>query len=152
MALVRMNRSRPVVSGSFFNDFDRMFNELANSTRSYNESFNYPADLYETDDHLVLEMVIPGLKAEDLDISVEDRKLTIKGSFKKEVTEDNAEENAPDRRYWMQSIARNDFSRSLKLPNRVDVDAINAQVENGILKLSMPKIAEAKVRKIEVLS
>ncbi|MCA9837927.1 MAG: Hsp20/alpha crystallin family protein, partial [Trueperaceae bacterium] len=140
MALVRMNRTPVAFNNSIFSDFDRLFGELAKSNSSFSEAFNYPADLYETDDHVVLEMSVPGLKAENLDISVEDHVLTIKGSFKEE-----AKEEDKDRRYWMQSLSRRDFSRSLKLPRTVDVDTIEANVEDGILKLRMPKIAEAKV-------
>jgi len=147
MALVRMNHSRNPLNSSFFADFDRLFNEL-NSTVKYNESLNHSADLYETDDQLVLEMLVPGLEAKDLDISVEDRKLIIKANFEQAETDTNTEHQ--DRRYWMQSISRKDFSRSLKLPNSINVDAIDANVEKGILRLSMPKVAEAKVKKIKI--
>lgn len=146
MTLVRMNRS-PMFTNGFLSDFDRLFTELASPAKSFDEAFNYPADLYETDDHMVLEMVVPGLKAENLDISLEDRNLLIKASFAEEV-----KEQGEDRRYWMQGIARQAFSRSLKLPRTVDVDAIAAHVENGILTLKMPKVAEAKVKKIEIQS
>lgn len=153
MALVRLNQPRNVISNNLFSDFDRLFNELATPNRSTTEALNYPADLYETDEQLVLEMAVPGLEAQNLDISVEDRKLVIKASFNKEgISTNDSEGQNKDRRYWMQSISRKDFSRSLKLPNSVDVDAINANVENGLLTLSMPKVAEAKVKKIEIAS
>ncbi len=145
MALVRMNRTPIALNNSLFADFDRLFSELANPSKTAADAFNYPTDLYETDEHVVLEMAVPGLKAENLDISVEDHYLTIKGSFNEESKEEDK-----DRRYWMQSLSRRDFSRGLKLPRSVDVDAINASVENGILNLRMPKIAEAKVKKIEI--
>lgn len=145
MALVRMNKTPLALNNSLFADFDRLFGELASSNQNLTDAFNYPADLYETDEHVVLEMAVPGLKAEHLDISVEDRYLSIKGSFTEESKEDK------DRRYWMQSLSRRDFSRGLKLPRSVDVDAIQASVENGILKLRMPKVAEAKVKKIEIV-
>lgn len=145
MAIVRMNPNPVRLSNNLFNDFDRLFSDLASRSTVTNETLNYPADLYETDNHIVLEMAVPGLSAENLDISVEDRNLIIKGKFSEEKSEENQ-----DRRYWMQSISRSEFSRSLKLARSVDVDNIAATVENGMLKLEMPKAAEAKVRKIEI--
>ena len=144
MALVRM-RTRPfdLVNGNLLQDFDRFFNEVA-SPAFQNGAQGYQADLYETEDQLVLEMAVPGLKAEDLEISVEDHQLVVKGKVSEEKTE------GEDRRYWMQSISRSEFSRSLKLPKTVNLDAIEATVVNGILKVSMPKMAEAKVKKIEI--
>ncbi len=145
MAIVRMNPNPVRLSNNLFNDFDRLFSDLASRNSVANESLSYPADLYETDNHIVLEMAVPGLTAENLDISVEDRNLVIKGKFAEEKSEENQ-----DRRYWMQSVSRSEFSRSLKLARTVDVDNIAATVENGMLKLEMPKVAEAKVRKIEI--
>jgi len=145
MAIVRMNPNPVRLSNNLFNDFDRLFSDLASRSTVANEPLSYPADLYETNNHIVLEMAVPGLTAENLDISVEDRNLVIKGKFPEEKSEENQ-----DRRYWMQSISRSEFSRSLKLARSVDVDNIAATVENGMLKLEMPKVAEAKVRKIEI--
>lgn len=145
MALVRM-QSRPTrmfdLMSSPVRDFDRLFSELATPLTAQSA---YAADLYETEDKLVLEMVVPGLTAKQLDISVEDGQLIVKGSAVEETKDQNEE-----RRYWLQSISRNEFSRSLKLPKSVDVDAIHADVQDGILTLTMPKAAEAKVRKIEI--
>ena len=146
MALVRM-QTRPqsnlgLLNGSFFRDFDRLFNEVATPAAN---TMSYAADLYETDEALVLEMAVPGFTGEDLDISVEDRVLKIGGKVNHEEKEENEE-----RRYWMQSIHRSEFSRSLRLPKNVDVEAISASVTDGILHLNMPKAAEAKVKKIEI--
>lgn len=142
MTLVR-TQTRPQrmvnFNSNLFRDMDRMFSEVTSAANSY------PADLYETDDKLVLELSVPGLRAEDLDISVEDGQLTVSGKALSEHKEEGEE-----RRYWLQSIARSEFSRSLKLPKSVDVENISAQVQNGILHLTMPKAAEAQVRKIEI--
>ena len=147
MALVRM-QTRPqsnfgLMNGSFFRDFDRLFSDFAGPSAA--STVSYAADLYETDDALVLEMAVPGFTGEDLDISLEDRILKISGHVNREQNVDNKE-----RRYWMQSIHRNEFNRSLRLPKNVDVNAISASVTDGILHLIMPKAAEAKVKKIEI--
>ncbi len=93
----------------------------------------------------MLELVVPGLKAEDIDVSIEGRQLSIRATF----PELDSEEG---RRYWLHSIPRGAMNRSVKLPTSVDVDAIEAQVTDGLLVLSMPKLAESKVKKIEITS
>lgn len=100
------------------------------------------ADLYETDEALVLEMTLPGLTGEDLDISVEGRQLTIKANL--------PEIGGEGRRYWFRGIVRGEISRSITLPSTIDVDAISARVENGVLRMTMPKALEAKARKIAI--
>lgn len=91
---------------------------------------------------LELELSVPGLRAEDLDISVEDAQLTVSGK----ALEENKGEGE-ERRYWLQGISR---SFSLNLPKNVDVDNISANVQNGILILTIPKTAEAQAKKIEI--
>lgn len=145
MALVRFNRSNAPArfTGNLFDDFDRVFDELATPLFSQFQTVNYPVDLFETDEHVVLEMAVPGLQAEDLDISVEGRQLTIRGRLPES-------QDSEDRRYWLQSIPRGDMNRNVRLPTNVDVEGIEARVRNGMLVLRMPKVAEAKVRKITV--
>lgn len=144
MALVRMNRNVPArFSGNLFDEFDRVFDELATPLFSQFQTVNYPVDLFETDDQVVLEMAVPGLQSGDLDISVEGRQLNIRGRLP--TSDDNT-----DRRYWLQSIPRGDMNRNVRLPANVDVEGIEAKVRNGMLLLRMPKVAEAKVRKINV--
>ena len=90
-------------------------------------------------------MATPGLKAEDLEIGIEARQLTIRGKIIEEDVEEDKE-----RHYWMKNIARTEFSRSLTLPENVDFEKIEASIEDGILRIEMPKVPEAKVRKIAV--
>ena len=150
MALVRM-QTRPGRMFTSLNtptpDFDRLFSGLAGTTGSLRN--DYAADLYETEDKLVLEMTVPGLTANDLDISVEDGQLIVNSSAVNQDADKNDGEDE-ERRYWLQSISRKEFSRTLKLPKSVDVEGISAHVENGLLTLTMPKAAEARIRKIEV--
>lgn len=148
MALIRTrtpSRMLDLASGNVFEQFDRLFNELASSVYPSGSAVDYPMDLYETDTHLVLELAIPGYSAENIDISVEDRQLTIRGSHTQ-----TANQEGQDRRYWVQGISRAEFTRTLTLPRTVDVDNINASVVDGVLRLSMPKVPEAKVRKIAI--
>ncbi|HKI57273.1 MAG TPA: Hsp20/alpha crystallin family protein [Trueperaceae bacterium] len=144
MALVRNTRTLPVRRFALdpFEEFDRMLDEFGGPFRRTGEMVGYPIDLFETDSDLVLEMAIPGVRSEDLDISIEGRQLSIRGKLP-EAAEDG-------RRYWLQSIPRGDMSRTVKLPAAVEVDKIEAQVADGMLQLTMPKLAEAKVHKIAI--
>lgn len=155
MALVRRQntlRTQPTQSwnlvgnegfGSLFRDFDQLFNELATPLYSQAQwAQGYPVDMYETAEEIVLEMAVPGIEVDDLDISIENRQLTIKGSL--------PEVDAEGRRYWLQTIPHGQFSRTVTLPTNVDIDSIHAAVENGLLRLTMPKLPEAKARKITV--
>ncbi len=144
MALVRNPRTLPVRRYALdpFEEFDRMLGEFRSSLPNTGEWVSYPIDLYETDSDLVLEMAVPGVKTEDLDISIEGRQLSVRGRL--------PETDEQGRRYWLQSIPRGDVSRTVKLPAAVEVDKIQARVSEGMLTLTMPKLAEAKVHKIAV--
>jgi len=103
----------------------------------------HPIDLYETDEAVVMQMAVPGIAAEDLDISIEGRQLSIRGSSEAEVEK-------TDRRYWLKGIALGEFSRSVTVPSGIDANAIDAKVDQGILTVTMPKAPEALSRKIAV--
>jgi HSP20 family protein len=140
MALVRM-RTRPEwnLANSLFQDFDRLFNEVAAPVAN---AGGYPADLYETDEQVVFEMAVPGVKVEDLDISVEGRQLFVRGKLP--TSEDG------NRRYWVKNIPTGDFTRTITLPNGVTTDNVEANVQHGLLRVALPKVAEAKVKKIAI--
>ncbi|PZA06894.1 MULTISPECIES: Hsp20/alpha crystallin family protein [unclassified Meiothermus] len=123
-----------------FSEFDRLWREVASSFGRWVDS--YPVDLYETGEEVVLEMAVPGLSKDDLDISLEGRQLTIRGNFNPAAAE--------ERRYWLQGIPRGSFSRTLTLPAGVEADKVQATVQNGLLRISMPKTSEAKARRIAV--
>lgn len=100
-------------------------------------------DVYETDDDVVVKTALPGVKAEDIDITVTGDTLTIKGQFKEE--EDVKEEN-----YIRRERRQGSFMRSIALPTFVDADNAEANFEDGILKLTLPKKPEAKAKSIQV--
>lgn len=129
--------------GNFFGDFDSLLSEIASPFYSQSQwSHSYPVDMYETSDAIVLEMAVPGIKVDDLDISIEGRQLSIKGQL--------PESDYEGRRYWLQTIPHGQFSRTVTLPTSVEIDNISANVSEGLLTLTMPKVAEAKARKIAV--
>ncbi|HEX7004349.1 MAG TPA: Hsp20/alpha crystallin family protein [Trueperaceae bacterium] len=151
MALVRRQQPRSnswnLASGSnvpsLFQEFDQLFNQLAAPSLGTTQwTQGYPIDLFETGEELVLQMAVPGVQSEDLDISIEGRELSIQGNLPQ------AEDEA--RRYWLQTIPVGEFRRTLTLPVQVEVDNVSATVENGLLTLRMPKQVQARARKISI--
>jgi HSP20 family protein len=126
------------------NEINRLFeNPLADFGAS--EVFNTwaPAlDLYENKDNLVVTAELPGLKKENIDISLHEDNLTIAGGRKEEKQYGEDETQRAERFY-----AR--FQRTLGLPKKVDVNAIKASYKDGILTVTLPKAPEARPRQIE---
>ena len=153
MTIVRRKNTRNPAStwdlsnfGTFndlFGDVDQLFNELGPRFYRTGGIQGYPVDLYETGEALILEMAVPGIEAEDLDISIEGRQLTVQGHIPQT-------EEAEGRRYWLQSIPRGEFRRTVTLPTTVEVEQAEATVHSGVLRLHMPKVGEARARKINV--
>jgi HSP20 family protein len=145
MALVRTRPTRTWgIDPEPFDSIDRLFERLtgpayATATEAVNA---YPFDLYETDEAIVLEMAVPGVDADDLDVSIEGRQLSIRARA--------PEAEGEGRRYWTQTIPRGDIGRTVKLPVGVDADGVAARVRDGLLTLTMPKVHEAKVKKIAI--
>ncbi len=100
-------------------------------------------DLYETDDAIVLKATLPGVKPEDLEITITGDVLTLRG----EVQEDAVEEGAT---YYLRERRFGTFSRSIRLPAPVVADEAEATFENGVLTLVLPKAEEARPKLIEV--
>jgi HSP20 family protein len=145
MTIVRNARNLPArwaVGEDPFSAIDRLFQDLGGSVGNRADT-GYPMDLYETDEALVIELTVPGVQADDLDISIEGRQLTIRAN----VPGVPADEQ---RRYWLQAIPRGAFTRTVRLPANVDTEAVQANVHDGVLTLRMAKAAEAKVRRVEI--
>jgi HSP20 family protein len=101
-------------------------------------------DIYETENSLVLTAEVPGLDERDIEIRIEDNTLTLKGDrkFEKETKEEN---------YHRIERSYGSFYRSFTLPHYIDQSKIEAEHDNGILKITMPKKHELKPRKVKVL-
>ncbi|HEX7119085.1 MAG TPA: Hsp20/alpha crystallin family protein [Longimicrobiales bacterium] len=105
--------------------------------------FEPAVDIAERDDALVLTAELPGMKREDIDIELDNNVLTIRGEKKEEIEEKGEERYVYERRYGS-------FSRSFTLPRTVDADRIAARFENGVLTVTMPKLPQARGKRIEV--
>ena len=102
-----------------------------------------PLDVYTTRDSLVVEAALPGVKPEDVDVSVLGDQLTINATSRDERSSD---ENGSSYR----EIRRGSFSRTVTLPAGVDAEGAAASFENGLLRLAIPKAEEAKPRQIRI--
>jgi HSP20 family protein len=100
-------------------------------------------DLYESGDHFVAVVELPGMSKEAIDISLHDGTLTISGERKREKS-DNGETAQRTERYV------GTFRRSISLPSRVDSGKVSATYQDGILKVTLPKAEEAKPKQIQV--
>jgi len=100
-------------------------------------------DLYETDDDIVLQSTIAGIKAKDLDISIENNMLIIKGNRKKP-------ESDSFKKYLYQECYWGPFLKKIILPEKIDSNKIKAIVEEGILTVRVAKIEKKNKKKIEI--
>ena len=105
-----------------------------------------PVDLFETDDEVVVKAMMPGMTADDIQISVDRDVLTLRGEAKHE--EQTEEGNG--RVYYHRELRYQRFTRSIRLPILVNADKADAQFENGILTLTLPKAEEVKPKQITV--
>lgn len=100
-------------------------------------------DLYQTDAAVVVKMGLPGVKMEDIQVSVANGVLNIRGELKEEKEE-------KERMYHLRERRFGSFNRSVTLPSNVSAEKADAQFENGILTLTLPKAEEAKAKMITV--
>jgi HSP20 family protein len=100
-------------------------------------------DVFENENHLVLEAELPGMNRDDFDLSIENNVLTLKGErrFEKKDERDN---------YHRVERAYGSFTRSFTLPSTVTAEGAKAEFKNGILNVTLPKREETKARKIEI--
>lgn len=107
------------------------------------EAGGLAVDVYETEDAVVVKSAIPGVKPEDIDITITGDTLTIKGEtkFEEEVKEEN---------YVRREMRYGSFSRTLPVPASVVADDADAEFEDGVLTLTLPKAEEVKPKAIQI--
>lgn len=102
-------------------------------------------DVYETSSAIVVKSIIGGVKSADIDISISNDVLTVKGVRKKQ------EEAGEEVNYFVSECFWGPFSRSIVLPVSVDAESIKASLKDGVLKIELPKLsASEKTKKIEI--
>ena len=126
---------------------DRLFDEAF--TRPWSSDgergpMGTPAvDMYQTADDVVVKMAIPGIKPEDVQISVTGDTLTIKGEMK-------AETDNQEKAYHIREQRWGSFERTITLPTAVRSDKAQAEFENGVLNITLPKAEDVKPKTITV--
>lgn len=140
-AVVRFDPFRDITA--LRDDMNRLFSRTFGDGPTAGSSWSPAIDIFDTADAIVLKAELPGLKAEDIDIQVDDDVLTLTGERR---FEDRVEEG----RYHRIERAYGRFQRSVTLPPNVKVDEISANVDHGVLEVRVPKADEAKPRKIAV--
>lgn len=101
-------------------------------------------DMYETDDELVVKAPVPGVPEDKVEITVEGNILTIKAEF------EETKEEKEKKKVVYKSTRQSSFNYSTSLPRMVDGSKAVAEVENGVVKVTIPKAEEEKPKKIEV--
>lgn len=102
-----------------------------------------PLNMYETKDALILKAELPGVRVEDLEISLEGDTLTLQG--KRLRSQDDTTTS-----YHRREIETGNFSRALALPTKVNLDKMTAKLANGILTITLQKAEEVKPRQIKI--
>jgi HSP20 family protein len=127
---------------------DRLFEDsfilpVAGRGNGSGDGITPPIDVHETADEIVLTAALPGMKADDLDITMTGQTLTLKGEFK-------ADDEVKRDQYLYRERRFGSFSRTLQLPVRVQGDRAEASFTDGVLTLSIPKAEEVKPRQIRI--
>ena len=104
---------------------------------------NLPLDVYQTKDDVVVKAALPGMKPEDVDITITGDTLTIKGEHKEDKEVKESEYIRREHRYGS-------FSRTIAIPVAIQSDKAQAVFENGILTLTLPKAEAVKPRQIKI--
>jgi HSP20 family protein len=122
--------------------FDSPLSELGRTSRLLN-GWAPAVDLYEDKDNFTVKAELPGLKREDIDVSLNEGALVISGERKAEQKFDEAGTHRVERFFGR-------FSRTILLPATVNADKIAAQYKDGVLTVTLPKSEEAKPKQIEI--
>ena len=143
--LTRYRSDRPV--SSLRREVDRLFNEFFPSFEEEGERspslWSPRVDLSETDDTYMISMDLPGMSREDVKIELRDNKLTVSGERREEKEEEERDYRRVERSYGR-------FYRSFQLPSAAAEKDVKARLDNGVLRIEVPKAEEHKPRRIEI--
>ena len=124
---------------SLLSEMDRFFEHGANAAPTWAPRI----DAFDRGTELVIRVELPGVKPEDVDVTFEDRTLTISGTRQ-------FDETGEQGGYHRREIFTGEFKRTLVLPEGLNAEEIHAQAENGILRVTIPRRPEVLPRKVKV--
>src|SRR6202161_1604274 len=125
---------------------NRLFQQSVNESREEaltTSSFAPAVDVYEDDHQVTLKIEVPGIDEKDIDVRLENNTLTVHGERKLEKEEKEENYRRVERQYGS-------FTRTFTLPQTVDSENVSANYDKGVLKITLPKKAEAKPKQIKV--
>ncbi len=120
-----------------------MFSDFWSSLRDRQNDFMPAIDMYEDKDNVIVEAQLAGIDPENVDVSIENDVLTVKGEGEKK-------NEVEDKNYYRKEIRRGSFYRNIPLPTGVEGDKANAVAEDGVLKITVPKTTEKKSKTIKI--
>lgn len=123
---------------------DQLFNDAFTSSAGVRKVASTPlVDMYQTDDDIVIKATLPGFAKDDVDITLTDNVLTLRGNVEKE------EENE-GKSYYIREQSYTNFERSLRLPVDVELEKAEALFKDGILTITLPKAEAVKPKSIMI--
>jgi len=123
---------------------DRLFDEAFTRPISSGSGMEMPAiDLFQTDNDVVVKAAVPGLSADDINISLTADVLTLKGDYKQE-------DDVKDAQYHIREHRHGMFERSIMLPASVQPEKAKAEFEKGILSITLPKTESVKPKTVNI--
>ena len=149
--MVMMTRWNPTSDAANLSQrMERLFDEMVgrglwrtSEERPLRGSWVPAVNILERQDAMLITADLPGLKAEDVEVTVEDGTLSIRGERKLEETSEGESYHRVERLYGV-------FERTFTLPNSVDVERIEARFSNGEMALTLPKREESKPRSVKI--
>jgi HSP20 family protein len=123
--------------------FRDSYNEASRDESLTTSSFSPAVDVYEDEHQVTLKLEVPGIDEKDIDVRVENNTLTVHGERKIEKEEKEENYRRVERHYGT-------FTRTFTLPQTVDTETVSATYDKGVLKIALPKKAEAKPKQIKV--
>ena len=127
---------------------DRPYRQMARRAIQRNGERTLGINIREEEDAYILSALVPGLKAEDLNIQVLEDVLRIEGEYKQSSPADKADEQS----YLVRELPSGSFTRTLRLPAVIDADHVEADITDGVLTLRLPKAESARPKQIKIKS
>jgi len=149
-SMIRWNPRNEVEVNDPFETLEQMADEMwrvwpfSGTRRSSSEPLLRPAmDVVENDKEVILRLDLPGLKPENVNVSIDDHTLTVSGQFGDTIEREGD-------RYHYRERRTGSFERSVRLPNTIDTENVDATFEHGVLNITLPKLPQAQPKQISV--
>ncbi len=126
-----------------FEELEKAMSEFSPLTRGTQTNFVPAVDVYEDKDNVIVETQLAGIDPEKVDISIENDVLSIKGESEKK-------SEVEDKNYYRKEIRRGSFYRNVPLPTHVEGNKASAIAEDGVLKVSIPKLKNGGAQSIKI--